>query len=93
VSAIPAQALDRELLWSTERGTEALVAGCFGTHISVLAPPSPDELRTKAPVIVERCVLPKLPLNWFGYADGAIADGAIVDGAINKVPITPTRIV
>jgi hypothetical protein len=43
-------------------------------------------------------MIPKLPLNWFGYADGAIADGAIADGAIadgaiNKVPITPTRIV
>jgi hypothetical protein len=78
---------------SARRGTLAPRAECFCTHASVLTPPSPNELRTEVPVIVERIVLPKLPLNWFGYADGATADGAIADAAIDKVPITRTGIV
>jgi hypothetical protein len=66
------------------RGTLAPRAECFCTHASVLTPLSPSELRTEVPVIVERIVLPKLPLNWSGYADGAIADAAIADAAITK---------
>jgi hypothetical protein len=36
-----------------------------------------EALRIEVPGMVERFMIPKLPLNWFGYTDAAIADAAI----------------